>query len=152
VPPRAPAPATDGRLHRDDDVAERPVNHVQFRAQPQVSLPPASVRPAPPRAQLVGPVFTIRPGWAVGRAFVATAAVTLALVGVWRLFDTQSAVTAVAGAMAVLFARGEPYVHRARTVVAFGLLVIAMSGAAVVASKSDWYLLGAVTVMAGVAG
>jgi uncharacterized membrane protein YccC len=58
---------------------------------------------------------------------------------------------ALAGAMTVLYARGEPYVHRARTVLAFALLIITMSTAALLVSGARWWLLILLTVMAGVA-
>jgi uncharacterized protein YybS (DUF2232 family) len=58
---------------------------------------------------------------------------------------------ALAGAMAVLFARGEPYIHRARTVVTVGLLILAFSVTAAVVSAHRWELLAVLTVAAAAA-
>jgi uncharacterized membrane protein YccC len=76
----------------------------------------------------------------------------ITLFGVWLLWGAGSAVVALAGALAVLFARGEPYVHRARTVLAFGLLIVGMTTAACLASGSAWVLLATLTALSGLAG
>lgn len=107
---------------------------------------------APAKPQLLRPVFALGQEWAYGPAVVATTAVTIALASVAAFRDPQSAVMSGAGAMAVLFGRGEPYVHRARVVIAAGLTIIAMSGVALMAAGSPWRLLFVLAVMAGLAG
>lgn len=121
---------------------------------PSVEQPRSPLRPLPvaPRPLLLRPLLAIRPRWPLGQATVAAVAVAITLFGVWGWYDASSAVMALAGAMAVLFARGEPYVHRARTVLCFGLLITAMSAIAFLASGSRWWLLGMLTLMAGAAG
>ncbi|MFJ9031040.1 FUSC family protein [Streptomyces sp. NPDC102274] len=114
----------------------------------------AAVEPAlaqPPKPLLVRPLFAVKPVWLPGQAAVAGATVTITLAGVWSVSDAGSAVMSLAGAMTVLFARGEPYVHRARTVTGFALLVMAMSAGALWLADSRWTLLALLTVMAGLA-
>lgn len=104
-----------------------------------------------PKPLLVKPLFTLKPVWMPGQAAVAAAAVTITLTAVWSVSDAGSAVMSLAGAMTVLFARGEPYVHRARTVIGFALLIMTMSAGALWVSDSRWMLLALLTVMAGLA-
>ena len=106
---------------------------------------------APPKPRLLTPLFTFKPVWLPGQAAVAATAVSITLFGVWALFDATSAVIALAGAMTILFARGEPYVHRARTVTGFSLLIILMSAAALWTAGSSWALLALLVVMSGLA-
>jgi uncharacterized membrane protein YccC len=106
---------------------------------------------APPKPPLLRPLFTFKPVWLPGQAAVATTAVSITLFGVWALFDATSAVMALAGAMTALFARGEPYVHRARTVIGFSLLIILMSAAALWIAGSPWTLLTLLVVTSGLA-
>ncbi|MGW6902214.1 FUSC family protein [Streptomyces sp. NPDC054919] len=105
----------------------------------------------PPKPLLVKPLFTLKPVWLPGQAAVAAAAVTITLTGVWSVYNAGSAVMSLAGAMTVLFARGEPYMHRARTVTGFALLIMIMSAGALWMADSRWTLLALLTVMAGLA-
>ncbi|MFD3589456.1 FUSC family protein [Streptomyces sp. NPDC058683] len=114
----------------------------------------SAVEPAlaePPQPRLVKPLFTFKPVWLPGQAAVAAAAVTITLAGVWSVYNAGSAVMSLAGAITVLFARGEPYVHRARTVIGFALLIMIMSAGALWVADSRWMLLALLTVTAGLA-
>jgi uncharacterized membrane protein YccC len=106
---------------------------------------------APPPRAFLRPLLAVRPIWALGSASIATTAVLLAFGVVGEAEGARSAVMALAGAMAVLFARGEPYIHRARTVVTIGLLILAFSVAAAVVSAHPWELLAVLTVAAAAA-
>ena len=83
---------------------------------------------------------------------MGTAAIVTAFGAVGWAYGAQAAVMALAGAMAVLFARGEPYLHRARAVIGIGLLILVLSAAATVAAPSSWALLAVLTPGAAGAG
>lgn len=88
----------------------------------------------------------------MGTAVLGTAAVVTAFGVTGWAFGTPSAVMALAGAMAVLYARGEPYVHRLVAVVGIGLLILGLSEAASISAPSRWALLAVLTAGAAAAG
>jgi uncharacterized membrane protein YccC len=106
----------------------------------------------PPTTGLVKPLFVQRPGWHHGHGMVTVLTLLITVVITWRLFDARSAIMAVSGALVVMFARHEPYLHRARTVAGFGLLIIAAAAVGTVIAGSTWGLVAFIAVLAGIAG
>ena len=106
----------------------------------------------PPRRRFVRPLVSTRHIWPLGAAAVGTATIVTAFGLAGWAYGAQSAVMALAGAMAVLFARGEPYLHRAGAVIGVSLLILALSAAASVAAPYSWALLAVLTAGAATAG
>lgn len=114
---------------------------------------PASGRTTPPSSaqSFLAPLWQVRAIWAFGSAATATAAIGTVFLVVGETIDVRSAVFALAGAMAVLYGRGRPYLHRASTVVTIAATITALSLVATVTASTDWGLLATLTAGAAVA-
>lgn len=116
------------------------------------SRPSANLVAAPQRPALVSTLLAQRRGWAVENALIGTVALVAALtvVNLWQ--GHSSAVLALAGSMAVLYGRGEPYRRRARSVLSAGGAIIVMAAATSAAAGSKLALLGVLVLAAAGAG
>ena len=116
------------------------------------SRPSAHLTTPPHRPALLSTLLSQRRVWAVENALIGTVALVaaLALVNAWQ--GHPSAVLALAGAMAVLYGRGEPYRRRARSVLAAGAAIIVMAAATTAAAGSSVALLGVLVLAAAAAG
>ena len=116
------------------------------------SRPSAHLTTPPRRPALFSTLLAQRRGWAVENALVGTVALVgaLTVVNAWQ--GHRAAVLALAGSMAVLYGRGEPYGRRAVSVLASGGAIIVMAAATSAAGGSSLALLGVLVLAAAAAG
>jgi uncharacterized membrane protein YccC len=109
----------------------------------------ADLVPAPPK--WFSPLIAMRPGWAFGPAITAVSAMAGVFLTVGLILGPPEAALALAGSMAVLFVRGEPYPRRIAGVTIIGLTILVLSALASATVDQPVALLAVLTVGAFVA-